>query len=367
MAADEADRAGKDPGSPTPEEVSSGLSALGRRRSFGVGMAVGLIAVIAAVLLVVRTGSRSGSNGCGSTSTFRSGSCSPARWRSEPSSDRSGGSPPDAAGRRPPSDAGWSDRHASAVAAADPRRGTLLAVPLSYPLERCDFAYRCSDEIYTLPDLRYDYGALEPHISGTDHGAAPRTSTTPPTSRARTEPLERLQEARGTRRLQPRCRCSRRTWRSTSPATCCTRCSGTDCPRTAAASPRVAGRAASTPTSAASRRFAAHMTEAAATIQGSGWALASWEPLGRRIVVEQTYDHQGNHGQGTVPDPRHRRLGARLLPAVRERQAVVLRGALVHRRLATGRRPTRCGVARSATEARPLDRELPHDRGRRGR
>ena len=56
MAAGEADRAGKDPGSPTPEEVSSGLSALGRRRSFGVGMVVGLIAAIAAVLLVVQNG-----------------------------------------------------------------------------------------------------------------------------------------------------------------------------------------------------------------------------------------------------------------------------------------------------------------------
>ena len=41
------------------------------------------------------------------------------------------------------------------------------------------------------------------------------------------------------------------------------------------------------------------MTEAAATIQGSGWALASWEPFGRRIVVQQVHDHQGEHGQGT--------------------------------------------------------------------
>ena len=26
---------------------------------------------------------------------------------------------------------------------------------------------------YTLPDLPYDYAALEPHISAQDHGAAP--------------------------------------------------------------------------------------------------------------------------------------------------------------------------------------------------
>ena len=47
--------------------------------------------------------------------------------------------------------------------------------------------------------------------------------------------------------------------------------------------------------------FRQQMTEAAATIQGSGWALASWEPLGGRVIVQQVHDHQGDHGQGTVP------------------------------------------------------------------
>jgi Fe-Mn family superoxide dismutase len=47
--------------------------------------------------------------------------------------------------------------------------------------------------------------------------------------------------------------------------------------------------------------FRQQMTEAATTIQGSGWALASWEPVAGRLVVQQVYDHQGNHGQGTVP------------------------------------------------------------------
>lgn len=47
--------------------------------------------------------------------------------------------------------------------------------------------------------------------------------------------------------------------------------------------------------------FRAQMTEAAATIQGSGWALASWEPVAGRLIVQQVHDHQGNHGQGTVP------------------------------------------------------------------
>ena len=48
-------------------------------------------------------------------------------------------------------------------------------------------------------------------------------------------------------------------------------------------------------------RFRAQLNQAASTIQGSGWALASWEPSAARIVVQQVYDHQGNHGQGTMP------------------------------------------------------------------
>ena len=47
--------------------------------------------------------------------------------------------------------------------------------------------------------------------------------------------------------------------------------------------------------------FRSHMSAAATSIQGSGWALLSWEPTARRLVVQQVYDHQGNHGQGTVP------------------------------------------------------------------
>lgn len=47
--------------------------------------------------------------------------------------------------------------------------------------------------------------------------------------------------------------------------------------------------------------FRQQMTEAASTIQGSGWALTSWEPTARRLVVQQVHDHQGNHGQGMIP------------------------------------------------------------------
>ena len=32
-------------------------------------------------------------------------------------------------------------------------------------------------------------------------------------------------------------------------------------------------------------------------MQGSGWGVLSWEPLGQRLFIEQVYDHQGNVGQ----------------------------------------------------------------------
>jgi superoxide dismutase, Fe-Mn family len=47
--------------------------------------------------------------------------------------------------------------------------------------------------------------------------------------------------------------------------------------------------------------FRAQMTEAANNVQGSGWAALSWEPVAGRLTVEQVYDHQGNVGQGGPP------------------------------------------------------------------
>jgi len=47
--------------------------------------------------------------------------------------------------------------------------------------------------------------------------------------------------------------------------------------------------------------FRAQLTEAATNVQGSGWGALAWEPVGRRLVVEQVYDHQGNVGNGTIP------------------------------------------------------------------
>ena len=48
-------------------------------------------------------------------------------------------------------------------------------------------------------------------------------------------------------------------------------------------------------------KFREQMSQAALGIQGSGWGALAWEPVGKRLVVEQVYDHQGNIGNGTLP------------------------------------------------------------------
>lgn len=47
--------------------------------------------------------------------------------------------------------------------------------------------------------------------------------------------------------------------------------------------------------------FRAQLTAATSGVQGSGWGALTWEPLGERLIVEQIYDHQGNSGQGGTP------------------------------------------------------------------
>ncbi|WP_067479393.1 superoxide dismutase [Actinomadura hibisca] len=47
--------------------------------------------------------------------------------------------------------------------------------------------------------------------------------------------------------------------------------------------------------------FKKQLTTATATVQGSGWGVLGWEPLGQRLIVEQVYDHHGNVGMGSTP------------------------------------------------------------------
>jgi Fe-Mn family superoxide dismutase len=154
-------------------------------------------------------------------------------------------------------------------------------------------------DIYTLPDLAYDPGALEPHISGRimelhhdKHHAA--------YVKGANAALEKLHEMRGSGDFSTISMLERNLafhvsghvlhsvfWTNLSP-------DGGGEPDGELG--RLIG-----DTFGGLGPFRRHMSEAAATIQGSGWALASWEPVAGRLVIQQVHDHQGDHGQGTVP------------------------------------------------------------------
>lgn len=156
-----------------------------------------------------------------------------------------------------------------------------------------------ADETYKLPDLAYDYGALQPHISGEimelhhdkHHATYVKGANTA---------LEKLAEARRADDFASLSMLERNFafnlsghvlhsvfWSNLSP-------DGGGEP-TGDLAEQIGA------TFGGFERFKKHMNEAASTIQGSGWALASWEPVARRLVVQQVHDHQGEHGQGTIP------------------------------------------------------------------
>lgn len=47
--------------------------------------------------------------------------------------------------------------------------------------------------------------------------------------------------------------------------------------------------------------FTAHFSAVAMGIQGSGWAVLSWDPVGSRLIIQQLFDQQANTAQGTTP------------------------------------------------------------------
>jgi superoxide dismutase, Fe-Mn family len=152
---------------------------------------------------------------------------------------------------------------------------------------------------YTLPDLPYDFGALEPHYSGEivelhhdkHHAAYVAGANTT---------LERLAEARDKNEFGAIVGLEKTFafnvsghvlhsifWTNLSP-------SGGDKPDGDLAS-------AIDENFGSFDKFKAQLTQATTTIQGSGWGVLAYEPLGGRLVVEQVYDHQGNVGNGSVP------------------------------------------------------------------
>jgi len=47
--------------------------------------------------------------------------------------------------------------------------------------------------------------------------------------------------------------------------------------------------------------FRAQMSAASVGVMGSGWGMLSWEPLGGRLTITQVLDHQDNLGLGSLP------------------------------------------------------------------
>jgi Fe-Mn family superoxide dismutase len=152
---------------------------------------------------------------------------------------------------------------------------------------------------YKLPDLEYDYGALEPFISGKimelhhdkHHGAYVKGAN---------ETLEKLEEARAKENFDSIGALEKKLafnvsghvlhslfWRNMEPK-------ADDRPTGALAE-------AIKKDFSSFESFRKQMTAAAGSIMGSGWAALVWEPMGGRLVTTQIYDHQGNVTQAGTP------------------------------------------------------------------
>jgi superoxide dismutase, Fe-Mn family len=152
---------------------------------------------------------------------------------------------------------------------------------------------------YSLPDLPYDYSALEPHISGEimelHHDKHHATYV-----KGANDTLEQLAEARDAGSLGTVPMLEKNLafhlaghvnhtvfWPNMSP-------DGGDKPEgeLAAAIDNFFG---------SFDGFRAQFTQVAMTIQGSGWAIMAWDMLGQRLNIHQLYDHQGNLPAGLYP------------------------------------------------------------------
>ncbi len=152
---------------------------------------------------------------------------------------------------------------------------------------------------YTLPDLDYDFAALEPHISGRimqlhhgkHHAAYVAGANTT---------LDLMAEARDKNDLTWINKLQKDLafnlgghvnhsifWKNLS-------ASGGDKPtgELAAAIDEFFG---------SFDGFRAHFTANAMGIQGSGWSILAWDVLGQRLIIEQLYDQQGNLVAASVP------------------------------------------------------------------
>jgi Fe-Mn family superoxide dismutase len=152
---------------------------------------------------------------------------------------------------------------------------------------------------YVLPELPYDYAALEPHISARIMELHHDKHHATYVAGANTA-LEKLAEAREAGNFADVTRLSKDLafhlgghtnhsifWNNLSPE-------GGDKPEGELAS-------AIDDAFGSFDKFVAHFSAAATSLQGSGWAILAYEPLGGNVVIEQLYDQQGNIPVATVP------------------------------------------------------------------
>jgi Fe-Mn family superoxide dismutase len=153
--------------------------------------------------------------------------------------------------------------------------------------------------VYTLPELPYDFGALEPHLSGRIlelHHGRHHAGYVKNANRA----LEQLDEARAKSDFASIAYLERALafhlsghilhsifWRNLAP-----KAGGAPHGELARALEQDFG---------SFDRFQAQFSAVAASIMGSGWAALVWEPLGGRLLITQIYDHQSNLSQSGVP------------------------------------------------------------------
>jgi Fe-Mn family superoxide dismutase len=152
---------------------------------------------------------------------------------------------------------------------------------------------------YSLPDLPYDYGALEPHLSGQiielhhdkHHAAYVAGANTA---------LEKLAEAREKGEFGALTGIEKNLafhvsghllhslyWQNMSPD--------------GGGEPEGDLAAVVTEDFGGFAGLKTQMSQVIATVQGSGWAALSWEPVGQRLVVHQVLDHQDNVAAGSLP------------------------------------------------------------------
>jgi len=152
---------------------------------------------------------------------------------------------------------------------------------------------------YRLPDLRFDPGALEPHMSGAivelHHGKHHKAYVD-----GANKTLEALAEARGKDDFARLAALEHQLafhvsghvlhslfWQNLTP-----RGGGEPDGALAAAIRRDFGGFAP---------FKKQLVQAASTITGSGWAALVWDPVGAQLLTAQLHDHQSEAPQGSVP------------------------------------------------------------------